>query len=136
MSKLVAADMEMRVRCPHTYNEWFYTSIWTHPCVITEDKTKESEVKRFDNFMDFFNFCSEDKLFNATAYYNWRKKPTVRINNASAMSTLFQMERNFKGIEIELRYIAKPEWSIDFLRKELPADDFIALCESKNWKIL
>jgi hypothetical protein len=133
--KLIVVDKEVRVRCPQTGEEWVLTSIWNCPTVVLESWGGYQEVKRFDDFMEFFKYCFEVGIRNADAYLNWRKKPAVWVNNVTALSHLCLMERNFKWFEARVEYIPHPEWSMEYLRKELPADDFAELCMDKGWKI-
>lgn len=133
--KLIVVNKEVRVRCPQTGSEWVLTSIWDYPMVVLESWGGFQEVKRFDNFKQFFKYCFEDGVRNAEAYLNWRKAPTVRVNNVTQLSTLFLMERNFKWFEVRVEYVPKPNWSMDKLRKELPAEEFAELCKDRGWKI-
>lgn len=135
IEKLIVVNKEVRVRCPQTGSEWVLTTIWDTPMVVLENWSGFQEVKRFDNFKQFFKYCSEEGVRNAEAYLNWRKTPTVRVNNVTQLSTLFLMERNFKWFEVRVEYIPKPNWSMDKLRKELPAEDFAELCKDRGWKI-
>lgn len=130
---MIVVDKEVRVRGPQTGEEWVNTSIWEHPMVIDEDRP--DQVRRFENFQEFYNFCAEDGLRNASAYLNWRKKPTVSVNNVTQLTTMFLMERNFKWLEVRVQYIPRPDWSMDRLLKSLPAEEFAMLCEKNNWKI-
>lgn len=135
MEKLIVVDKEVRVRCPQTGERWVLTSIWDYPMVVLEDWGGHQEVKRFEDFNEFFKFCETDGVRNAEAYLNWRNKPTVRVNNVTEMSTLCLMERNFKWFEVRVEYIPHPDWSMDYLRKNLRAEDFVDLCKSRGWKI-
>lgn len=133
--KLIVVDKEVTIRCPQTGERWITTSIWDHPMVALESYGNGYETKRFEDFDEFFKFCESDGVRNAEPYLNWRKRPTVRINNVTELSTLFLMERNFKWVEIKVEYIPHPEWSMDYLRKSLRAEDFANLCKSRGWKI-
>lgn len=134
MEKLVVVDKKVEVRCPQTGGEWVDTSIWEHLMVVAEGQP--DQTRRFENFQEFYNFCAEDGLRNASAYLNWRKKPTVSVNNATQLTTLFLMERNFKWLEVRVQYIPRPDLTMDRLLKSLPAAEFAMLCEKNNWKIL
>lgn len=133
--KLIVVNKEVRVRCPQTGKQWVLTSIWDCPTVVPESWSRYQEVKRFDDFMEFFTFCLNDGIRNADAHLNWRKKPAVWVNNVSQLSHLRLMGRNFKWFEVRVEYIPHPEWTMDFLCKELPADDFAQLCMNKGWTI-
>lgn len=133
MEKLVVVDKRVEVRCPQTGKEWVSTSMWEHLIVIDEEQL--DQVKRFENFQEFYNFCAEDGLRNASAYLNWRKKPTVSVNNATQLTTMFLMERNFKWLEMRVRYTPRPDLTMGRLFESLPAAEFAMLCEKNNWKI-
>lgn len=134
MEKLVVVDKKVEVRCPQTGGEWVNTSIWDHLMVMTEERP--DKIRRFENFQEFFIFCAKDGLRNASAYLNWRKKLTVSINNVTQLTTMFLMERNFKWIEVRVKYVPQPDLTMDRLFKSLPAAEFAMLCEKNNWKIL
>lgn len=135
MEKLIAVDKEVRVRCPQTGEQWVLTSIWEHPRVVSEDLSGYIDTKRFEDFDTLFEFCEDGCIRNAEPYLNWRKKPTVCVSDATLATKHFLMERNFKWFEVQVKYVHKPDWSMDYLRKNLPAEDFADLCKSRGWKI-
>lgn len=134
MEKLVVVDKKVEVRCPQTGGEWADTSIWEHLMVMAEEQP--DQTRRFENFQEFYNFCVEDGLRNASAYLNWRKKPTVSVSNINQLTAMFLTERNFKWLEMRVQYIPRPDLTMDRLFKSLPAAKFAMLCEKNNWKIL
>ena len=134
MSKLIVTDKRVEVRCPATYNEWIVTSIWNHPRVVDEKYANYEEITRFESFEELFAVCAEGGIRNCEAEYCFRK-PFVRVNNVTGLCTNYIRPKHFKYFEVRTTYEPAPQWSIDYLRKELPADDFARLCESKGWKI-
>lgn len=133
MEKLVVVDKKVEVRCPQTGGEWVDTSIWEHLMVMAEGQP--DQTRRFENFQEFYSFCAEDGLRNASAYLNWRKKPTVSVSNINQLTAIFLTERNFKWLEVRVQYIPRPDLTMDRLFKSLPAAEFAMLCEKNNWKI-
>lgn len=133
--KLIPMHKEVKIRCPQTHGQWVTTSMWYHPVVALESYEDYQEIKRFENFEEFYIYCDVHGIRNCENYFNWRKKPTVCVNDATNLTRYYFSARSFKWFEVKVEYIPKPNWSIDFLRKELPASSFAELCKSQGWEI-
>ena len=130
MEKLIVCDKVVRVRCPQTGNEWVKTSIWEHPIVVAENYANYTSEITFGEFEDFFRYCEEVGVRNCEPYINWLKQPRVWVNDVSQLCHHSIGKRNFRTFSVKVEYEPRPDWSIDFLRKELSAKDFLRLCKS------
>lgn len=135
MEKLIAVDKEITVRCPQSGNEWIEVTIWAREKIVPEAMANQSEIKTFTTFAGLYQACENGEILNCEATSTFFGHPLVRCNNASAMGTICITEKNFKYFDVRVTYVPHPEWSIDYLRKNLCAEDFALLCENRNWKI-
>lgn len=133
--KLIPVHKHVEIRCPKTGGEWVTTSIWYHPIVVLESYANHSETKRFEKFADLFKYCETYGIRNCEEYHDWLKRPTISVNNATTLTHHYLHERGFKWFEVRVTYEPHPEWSMDFLRKKLHAEDFADLCKNRGWKI-
>lgn len=133
--KLIVCDKIVSVRCPQTGNEWVSTSIWEHPVVILESYANFTEEKSFNNFDEFFNCCQNTGIRNCDPYFNWLNKPKIWVNDITNLTHHDIGARNFKGFSVQVTYEPRPDWSIEYLRRELPANDFVMLCNSQGWNV-
>lgn len=135
MEKLIVCDKIVRVRCAQTGGYWVSTSIWDYPVVVLESYANYVSEISFCDFDEFFKYCKETGIRNCDPYFNWLKKPKVWVNDVTTLSHYNIGARNFKGFSAQITYEPRPDWSIDYLRKELPAEDFVLLCKSQDWKV-
>jgi hypothetical protein len=131
----IAADYVVEVRCPQTGGEWVKTSIWSHECVIDEDAAGRIKVRRYEDFSQLYADCEADQIRNAEAYIGLFKKPKIKINNVTQLSTIWLSQSNFSWLEVRGTLIARPDWSLTYLAQELPAADFVELCQANGWEV-
>jgi hypothetical protein len=133
MEKLIAVNKSVFVRCPQTHNQWKSVSLWNCEKVVPERQGGMVKTTRLNSFEDLYNFCQEGELRNGEACLSlFRKKPYVRISDNWELH-LNLTPKNFKWLEVKVEYIPCPHWSMDYLRRELPAADFARLCQSQGW---
>lgn len=132
MEKLIAVNKSVSVRCPQTHQEWCAVSIWNHEAVVPERKGGMVKTTRLNSFNDLYQFCQEGELRNGEACVSLFKKPYVRISDNWHLD-LRLTPKNFKWLEVKVEYIPCPHWSMEYLRRELPAADLARLCQSQGW---
>lgn len=126
--KLYPVDVEYTISCPQSNYEWFLTSIHYHMKVVSSEELHNSEYCSYSDFESFCNFLDKVNIPNVEKYAGWKNKTKIKITDIQGMRNIYLTEKNFKRISIKKEYRYNSKWSLEFLRRELPYDDFIKLC--------
>ena len=130
---LIPVNLKIQIRCPDTNGMWVSTSIWNHPSVVEKGMAGESFVRRFENFDELYEYCENDNVRNCSAETTIFKNRVIRCNNASSLSTITLRQKSFKWFEVRKVLEPHPEWSMEYLMKELPSEEFMSYCKSHNF---
>lgn len=135
MAKLCPVDFEVEIRCPQTGGKWVGTSIWYHATVVEETAVGYQEVSRFEDFDALYEYVKGHHIRNCEAYTSIFRNPVIECTNVTQFSKEVIHKRGFKWFEIRRTFAPHPEWSMEYLMKNLSSEDFIRYIQSRGLEI-
>lgn len=135
MEKLFPVDFEVEIRCPQTGGQWVKTSIWYHATVVEEAAVGYQEIERFESFDELYAYVKADKIHNCEAYLSIFRNPVISCNNINQLTRETIHKRSFKWFEVRRTFAPHPEWSMEYLMKNLNSNDFIKYVQSQGVEI-
>ena len=127
-------DEIIEIKIEGISKDWENTSIWNHYVLLSEEeRIRYTEEFRFPTFQDCYNQVKAGLVSNSNVSGTlFRNRPQVCISSAMRDYTRIMTEKNYKPVRVRVSFKLRKDLSMDFLMKNLSAEDFSTYIREHN----
>ena len=127
-------DKITEIKIEGVSKDWEETSIWNHDVVLDETEVENLSAEyRFPTFEDCYNQAKDGKIRNTEVGKTlFRGRPQIYVSSAMRDCRYTMEENNYKPVCMRVRYQLRKGLSMDYLMRNLSAEDFTDYVRSHN----